>query len=299
MNFKINFAYLFLFLAVLFWAGNFIVGKYASYYQIPPFSLNFYRWFFAWLILLPFTFKEIISKKNYILENYKFYILLGITSVTIFNSIVYYSLNFTQVISGVLMISTIPVMIMFISSILKIERTNIFQILGVICSFVGVILIITKANFDLLVNLDFNKGDLTMVLAMLSWATYSALLKKRKHELSQLSLLEVIITFGLIFLIPIYITEYSLGFEITLNKPFILVLIYVVLFPGLAAFICWIKGISLIGPNRSGVFLHLMPILSALMAMIIFKEKFMLYHLLGAFFILSGIILSNRKSTNA
>ena len=299
MNFKINFAYLFLFLAVLFWAGNFIVGKYASYYQIPPFSLNFYRWFFAWLILLPFTFKEIISKKNYILENYKFYILLGITSVTIFNSIVYYSLNFTQVISGVLMISTIPVMIMFISSILKIERTNIFQILGVICSFVGVILIITKANFDLLVNLDFNKGDLTMVVAMLSWATYSALLKKRKHELSQLSLLEVIITFGLIFLIPIYITEYSLGFEITLNKPFILVLIYVVLFPGLAAFICWIKGISLIGPNRSGVFLHLMPILSALMAMIIFKEKFMLYHLLGAFFILSVIILSNRKSTNA
>ena len=299
MNFKINIAYLFLFLSVLFWAGNFIVGKYASYYQIPPFSLNFYRWFFAWLILLPFTYKEIISKKNYILENYKFYILLGITSVTIFNSIVYYSLNFTQVISGVLMISTIPVMIMFISSILKIERTNIFQILGVICSFVGVILIITKANFDLLVNLDFNKGDLTMVLAMLSWATYSALLKKRKHELSQLSLLEVIITFGLIFLIPIYITEYSLGFEITLNKPFILVLIYVVLFPGLAAFICWIKGISLIGPNRSGVFLHLMPILSALMAMIIFKEKFMLYHLLGAFFILSGIILSNRKSTNA
>jgi len=299
VNFKINIAYLFLFLSVLFWAGNFIVGKYASYYQIPPFSLNFYRWFFAWLILLPFTFKEIISKKNYILENYKFYILLGITSVTIFNSIVYYSLNFTQVISGVLMISTIPVMIMFISSILKIEKTNIFQILGVICSFIGVILIITKANFDLLVNLDFNKGDLTMVVAMLSWATYSALLKKRKHELSQLSLLEVIITFGLIFLIPIYIIEYSLGFEITLNKPFILVLIYVVLFPGLAAFICWIKGISLIGPNRSGVFLHLMPILSALMAMIIFKEKFMLYHLLGAFFILSGIILSNRKSTNA
>ena len=299
MKNKNNLAYLLLFLTTLFWSGNFIVGKAASIYEIPPFSLNFYRWLFAWLILLPFTFKEIISKKNYILENYKFYILLGITSVTIFNSIVYYSLNFTQVISGVLMISTIPVMIMFISSILKIEKTNIFQIFGVICSFVGVMLIITKANFELLVNLDFNKGDLTMVIAMFSWATYSALLKKRKHELSQLSLLEVIITFGLIFLIPIYIAEYNLGFKINLNKPFVLVLIYVVLFPGLASFICWIKGISLIGPNRSGVFLHLMPILSAFMAIIIFKEKFMLYHFLGAIFILSGIILSNRKSTNA
>ena len=97
------------------------------------------------------------------------------------------------------MISTIPVMIMLFSSFLKIEKTNIFQILGVIFSLTGVVLIITKANLLILLNLDFNKGDLTMVLAMLSWALYSALLKKKKHELSQLALLEVIITFGLIF----------------------------------------------------------------------------------------------------
>ena len=296
---KNNSAYIFLFLATFFWAGNFIVGKFASYYQIPPFSLNFYRWFFAWLILAPFTIKEIIKKKNYIIKNYKYYVILGITSVTIFNSIVYYSLNFTQVISGVLMISTIPVMIMFISSILKIEKTNIFQILGVACSFLGVILIVTKANFEILINLDFNKGDITMVLAMLSWATYSALLKKKKHELSQLTLLEVIISFGLLFLIPIYFIEYQTGNTINLDKHFIMVLFYVVLFPGLASFIFWIKGISMIGANRSGVFLHMMPILSAIMAIIIFDEKFMFYHMLGAIFILIGILLSNRKIINA
>ena len=136
---KNNIAYIFLFLATLFWSGNFLVGKFASQYQIPPFSLNFYRWFFAWLILAPFTIQEILKKRKYILENYRYYTVLGITSVTIFNSIVYYSLNFTQVISGVLMISTIPVMIIFISSILKIEKTNIFQILGVTCSFIGVV----------------------------------------------------------------------------------------------------------------------------------------------------------------
>ena len=298
MTNKNNLAYFFLFLATLFWAGNFIVGKFASYYAIPPFSLNFYRWFFAWLILAPFTIQEIIKKKDYIIKNYKYYLILGITSVTIFNSIVYYSLNFTQVISGVLMISTIPVMIIFISSILKIEKTNIFQILGVVCSFIGVILIITKANFEMLINLDFNKGDITMVLAMLSWATYSALLKKKKHNLSQLTLLEVIISFGLLFLIPIYFIEYRMGYKISLDKHFVQVLFYVVLFPGLASFIFWIKGISLIGPNRSGVFLHLMPILSAIMAMIIFDEKFMFYHMLGAIFILTGILLSNKKTKN-
>ena len=293
---KNSLAYLLLFLTTLFWAGNFIVGKLASYYEVPPFSLNFYRWLFAWIILAPFTVPEIIKKKEYIKNNFKLFLILGITSITIFNSIVYYSLNFTQVINGVLMISTIPVMIMLFSFFLKIEKTNIFQILGVIFSLIGVLLIITKANLSILLNLDFNKGDLTMVLAMFSWALYSALLKKKKHGLSQLTLLEVIITFGLIFLIPVYFIEYNMGYIIKLEKPFILILSYVVLFPGLASFILWIKGISLIGVNRSGVFLHLMPILSAIMAMIIFDEKFMFYHMLGAIFILTGILLSNRTA---
>ncbi|MBD1139571.1 DMT family transporter [Pelagibacterales bacterium SAG-MED46] len=288
-------AYIFLLLTVTFWAGNFIVGKLASFYEIPPFSLNFYRWFFAWLILAPFTIPEILKKKEYIIKNYKLFIILGVTSITIFNSIVYYSLNFTQVISGVLMISTIPVMIMFFSSILKIEKTNLFQIIGVILSFIGVITILTKANFEILKNLDFNKGDITMVLAMFSWALYSTLLKKQKYELSQLSLLQTIMSFGLIFLIPVYFIEYKIGFRINLDAPFILILSYVVLFPGLASFILWIKGISLIGANRSGVFLHLMPILSAIMAMIFFSEKFMFYHMLGACFIITGILLSNKK----
>ena len=292
-------AYLYLFLTVTFWAGNFIVGKLASFYDVPPFSLNFYRWFFAWLILAPFTIPEIIEKKEYIFKNYKLFIILGVTSITIFNSIVYYSLNFTQVISGVLMISTIPVMIMLFSSILNIEKTNIFQIIGVIFSFAGVIMIITKADIQILKNLDFNKGDITMVVAMFSWALYSTLLKRQKYEISQISLLQVVITFGLLFLIPIYFIEYQIGSRIILEKPFILILSYVVLFPGLASFLLWIKGISLIGANRSGVFLHLMPILSAIMAMIFFNEKFMFYHMLGACFIIIGILLSNKKLKNA
>ena len=292
-------AYIFLLLTVTFWAGNFIVGKFASLNDVPPFSLNFYRWFFAWLILAPFTLPEIIKKKDYIIKNYKLFIILGVTSITIFNSVVYYSLNFTQVINGVLMISTIPVMIMFISSILKIEKTNIFQIIGVILSFIGVIIIITKVDLEILKNLDFNKGDITMVIAMFSWALYSSLLKKQKYEISQISLLQVLMTFGLVFLMPIYFIEYQFGFRIIMDKPFILIMSYVVLLPGLASFILWIKGISLIGANRSGVFLHLMPILSTIMAMIFFKEKFMFYHMLGACFIILGILLSNQKVKNA
>ena len=295
---KNNSAYIFLILATLFWSGNFIVGKAASFYEIPPFTLNFYRWTFAWLILAPFTLKEIFQKRDYILQNIKLVLILGITSITIFNSIVYYSLNFTQVISGVLMISTIPVMIIFFSWIFKIEKTNTYQILGVIFSLFGVAIIVTKADFDLLINLDFNKGDLWMVVAMFSWAMYSALLRKKKFELSQLSLLEVIISAGLILLVPAYLIEMSLGFKLNINLPFILTLSYVVLFPGLASFICWIKGISIIGSNRSGIFLHLMPIFSTVLAILIFKEKFMNFHLFGAAFIIGGIFLSSKKLKN-
>jgi len=292
-------AYFILILTTIFWSGNFIVGKAASMFQIPPFSLNFYRWFFAGLILLPFTYKEIINNKKYILDNLGFFIILGITSITIFNSIVYYSLYYTQVISGILMISTIPVWIIFISSILNIEKTNIFQILGVILSLIGVIFIITKADLDLIKNLDFNKGDLSMVVAMFSWAIYSALLKSKKYEISQVSLLEVVIICGLIFLIPIYFIEMNMGNQIILGKPFYLILTYVVIFPGLAAFFFWIKGISIIGANRAGIFLHLMPIMGAVMAMLIFDEKFMYYHFLGAIFIVAGITISNKKKLNA
>ncbi len=295
MQNKNNLAYFILILTTIFWSGNFIVGKAASTYDIPPFSLNFYRWFFAGLILFPFTIKELIAKKEYILENIGFFTILGITSITIFNSIVYYSLYYTQVISGILMISTIPVWIIFISSILNIEKTNIFQIIGVIFSLTGVIFIITKADLEIIKNLDFNKGDLSMVVAMFSWAVYSALLKRKKYEISQVTLLQVVIITGLIFLTPIYFIEMYMGNVIVLGIPFVLTLTYVVFFPGLASFFFWIKGISIIGANRAGVFLHLMPIFGAIMAMLIFNERFMFYHIFGAIFIIAGITLSNRK----
>ena len=299
MRNKNNLAYILLILTTLFWSGNFIVGKAASTYEIPPFSLNFYRWLFAGLILLPFTIKEIIEKKDYILNNVGFFIILGVTSITIFNSTVYYSLYYMQVISGVLMISTIPVWIMFISSILGIEKTNRFQIFGVILSLLGVLFIITYSDLEVIKNLAFNRGDLIMASGMFAWALYSALLKKKTYEISQITLLEVVIITGLFFLIPIYVLEMNLGNPIIIGKPFILTLSYVVLFPGLASFFFWIKGIDIIGANRAGVFLHLMPVFGSIMAIILFDEKFMIYHLLGAIFIIAGITLSNKKIKNA
>ena len=104
------------------------------------------------------------------------------------------------------------------------------------------------------------------------------------------------VTVGLIFLVPQFLYEQSIGLDVKINKAFFLILIYVVIFPAIAAYYCWQKAIELIGPNRSSMFIQLMPLFSAIMAIIIFKEKFQLFHFIGASFIISGIYLSNRKT---
>jgi len=106
-------AYLYLTLCTLFWSGNFIVGKVATLFEIPPLTLNFYRWFIAFLILCPFTLKGVIMNFEEIKKNFLVLVIMGFTSISVFNSVVYYSLNYTQVLNGVLMISTIPVFIIF------------------------------------------------------------------------------------------------------------------------------------------------------------------------------------------
>ena len=289
-------AYTFLVFATLFWSGNFIVGKFASLFEIPPLTLNFFRWVMVWFILIPFTFKEIIHKKKYIKENWLLISFMGIITISTFNSVVYFALNYTQVINAVLMLAGIPAVVMILSSIMNIERTNFFQLVGLILSVLGVGTIISNAEIEKILSLNFNKGDLWMLVCVLSWSLYSTLLKKKKFELSQFTFIQLMVTVGLIFLIPQYFYERSIGLEVSINKYFIAILLYVVIFPAIAAYYCWQKAIELIGPNRSAIFVQLMPLFSALMAIFIFNEMFKLYHFIGGTFIISGIYLSNRKT---
>ena len=197
--------------ATLFWAGNFMIGKFAFISNIPPMSLVFLRWSLVWFILLPFTYKEILKKKKEIVNNLPLLLFLGLTSVGLFNSFVYVSLQYTQVINASLFNTAIPAAIILSCFIFKIEKTNFYQLLGLLISVLGILVIITKFNLNILLNLDFNIGDIWMIGAVICWGLYSSFLKKLKLKISLLSFVHIVCACGLIFLLPQFSYEYFQG----------------------------------------------------------------------------------------
>ena len=285
--------------ATLFWAGNFMVGKYAFLVEIPPLSLVFYRWSLVWIVLLPFTYKEIIKYKDTILNNLPLLFLLGFTSVGLFNSFTYLSLIHTQVINSTLFNTAIPAVIILLCFLLKIEKTNKFQILGLIISVLGILSIITKLDIKIFLSLNFNKGDIIMIGGVITWGIYSTLLKKKKFTLPLLTLVHVICTFGLICVFPQFFYEFSQGQFIEFNTNLFYILIFLALFPSIGSYYCWAGAVSIIGANRAGIFLSLIPLFSTIMAIAFYKEQFQFFHLIGAILIVLGLFLSNKEIKNA
>ena len=292
-------AYIMLVCASLFWAGNFMVGKYAFLEEIPPLSLVFYRWSLVWIILLPFTYKEIIKYKDTILNNFPLLFLLGLTSVGLFNSFTYLSLLHTQVINSTLFNAAIPAVIILLCFLFKIEKTNKFQILGLIISVCGIIAIVTKLKLDILLSLNFNKGDLIMIGGVLTWGVYSTLLKKKKFNLPLLTLVHIICTFGLITVFPQYLYELSNGLIVRFDSNLVYTLIFLALFPSIGSYYCWAGAVSIIGANRAGISLSLIPLFSSIMAIAIYGEIFQFFHLIGAILIILGLFLANKEIKNA
>ena len=285
--------------ATLFWAGNFMVGKFAFLTNIPPMSLVFFRWSLVWLILLPFTFKEIIKHKDIIKNNLPLLFFLSLTSVGLFNSFTYLSLVHTQVINASLFNTAIPAIIILLCFLFKIEKTNKFQILGLIISVLGILSIITKLNLEIILSLNFNKGDLIMIGGVITWGLYSSFLKRKTFTLPLLTLVHVLCSFGLIFIFPQFIYEFTQGQTIDFNMNLFYILIFLALFPSIGSYYCWAGAVSIIGANRAGIFLSLIPLFSTIMAIFFYNEQFKFFHLIGAILIILGLFLSNKEIKNA
>ena len=285
--------------ATLFWAGNFTIAKFAYLENIPPNTLAFLRWCLVWIILFPFTYREIFKLKNKIRKNLSVFSILGFTSVCIFTSFTYNALNYTQVINASLFNTAIPVTIILVCFLLKIEKTNIFQLSGLFISVLGILAIITRLDLGILLSLNFNKGDLFMLGAIIAWGIYSAYLRKINFDVSLLALVHIICTFGLAFLLPLFILDIFQGKTIEISNNLFYILVYIALFPSIGSYYCWAGAVAIIGANRAGIFLSLIPLFSTIFAILFYDEKFLFFHLIGSILIILGLFLSNKKIKNA
>lgn len=283
--------YLLLTLTVLFWSGNFILGR-GVHDAIPPIALCFWRWAIALMIILPFAIKPLKSQLGLIRSHWKIISLLAIFSVTIFNSFIYLALHSTLAVNAILVNAMTPIFIVLFSWIGFKDRITILQTFGVIISFFGLLWIISNGNLGNLMPVQFARGDLWTLFAAVSWALYTILLRKKPDKLNPICFLASIIVIGLLFLFPFYLWEIHTGAIIKLTMTSVISVLYVAIFPSVLAYMFWNKAVEIIGATKAGIFIHLMPVFGAIMAYIFLGERLRSYHIAGICLIFSGIYLT-------
>ncbi len=288
-------AYLLLCVSALAWSGNFIVGRYV-HEQVTPVTLSYGRWGLALLILLPFTLRGVLRQRELVWGNLKLIALLGLTGMTLFHSFVYAALESTGAINAALILSLTPVIIVVLSWLLDREQIAPAQAGGIGLSLLGAGVLITRGDASVISALDFNRGDLWMLIAVPNWALYSVLLRRRPAAVEPMVLLTVTIAAGLAFLTPALIFELLRGPDFRFSETTVASIVYVALFASVIAYICWNRGVSVVGANRAGLFMHLVPAFSALLAIVVLGESLLPHHAAGVILIISGIYLTTSRN---
>ncbi len=287
--------YLLLVLTPLFWAGNFLVGR-LVHETVPPVGLAFWRWAVGLLIILPFAWPQIRRDWPVYRANWPIVLVLSILGVSCFNTLLYVGVAQTEAFNASLIQSTMPVWIAVLSFLLFRDRPGRWQIAGIFVSLCGVATIIMRGDPANIGDLAFNPGDVWVLVAVITYGGYSALLRRRP-AVGPLGFLAVTFIVGDLVLVPFYIHEMVvLDRYVPLNGTALATVLYVSLFASVLAYMFWNRGIELIGANRAGVFIHLVPAFVAVGAVTILNEHPQPFHAAGIILILGGVFLTTRRA---
>jgi drug/metabolite transporter (DMT)-like permease len=287
-------AYAGLTLTIFFWAINTVIAK-AVIMEIKPMALSFYRWVLAFIFILPFAIPHL--KKDIILikQNLGILFILSIPSVAVYNSLVYFGAQYTSATNISLVVATMPVMTILFSWVMNREKPFALQAFGIMISIIGVLIIISHGSWQVLSTLSFNPGDLLIVLSIAAWSFYSVLLKKNEINISSISLLTILIFFGILCILPFYVWEFSVfqGFELKITT--VIIFLYLGIFPSIVSYLCWNFGVKAAGASIASVFMYLLPVFTSIIAFIFLNENLFLYHFAGGLLILFGLIMSSLR----
>jgi len=277
-------------------ASNLIIARGGTEF-IPPISLAFWRWLFCFIILLPFTF--VFLKKNF--EHYKKELfklfILGFLGCGICGAFPFIAGTTTTIVNMGIIYSSSPIFIIVITSIFFRERLSLVQLVGIFICLAGVILIIIKANLNLLINLKFTTGDLWMLGASIGWALYTVYIFHWKTNLPILQRFTLISMFGAMSLMPFFLIEELFFLKTNYDSNFFLWVLFAALSPSIVAFLLFNFVNRKLGASITGSVLYLYTVYGAIYGFFFFDEKLEIYHLIGSIMVFIGIFMvkSNDK----
>src|ERR1700674_2967374 len=292
-----NQPYLLLSVTALCWAGNAIVGRLAAGH-IPPVTLSFLRWSIAFLIILPFAWKHLRRDWGAIRARLGTVIVLSVTGISAFNTLQYWALEYTQALNTLLLQSAGPLFIAVWSLLLLGVRLTLAQAFGIAVSLTGVLVILLHGDLFALADIQFNKGDVIFTVALAIFGLYSVLTLKRP-KIHALSFVGFTFGCGAACLIPLLIWELLSRPVMQLDATNLLTLFYVAVFPSTLAYLCFNRGVQLIGANRAAPFFHVIPVFGAVMAIVFLGERPQLFHIIGFALVLTGVFVASRKPASA
>ncbi len=286
--------YLLLTLTPLAWAGNIVAGRGARE-LIAPIDLSFFRWSIALIVLLPLMAPALWRHRHILRARWRYLALMGLLGMAGFHSLVYVAVTHTTALNAALFLSTVPFLIVVVAWALHGTRVSLTQVLALLVSLVGAMVVIMRGDLRTLVELRFNPGDLLMAFAAMVWAVYSVLLQARPKEVPSMALLCAFIFFGVLWLIPIWLmTTEGVG-RYSLSAELVSLLLYVSVIASIIANGFWNIGVAKVGPSTAGIFMQLMPVFAALLAIIFLGERLAFYHLIGIVCVATGVWLFARR----
>jgi drug/metabolite transporter (DMT)-like permease len=279
-------------LTTVFWAGNMTVGRWIAG-QVPPVTLAFLRWAGATIFILPFAWGYVAREWPTVRANWPVLLVLGVTGSGLFNTFQYAALVHTTATSAGIIYASGPIMIALMSHFLNGERIAPLQFSGIALSLLGVVLVLTHGVPLAIAHQGFNRGDVIMLLAVVIWAFYTAYLTRRPR-LHAMTFAAVTYAIAALINLPMSAIELAGGAVLKLTPETGLAILYVAIFPSLVAYLCYNRGVEIIGPAKAGIYMNLVPLLAALFGIVFLGEQPALYHAAGFAFILLGVALVSR-----
>lgn len=286
--------WLLLMLPPLFWAGNFVLGR-AVAGAVPPVALAFWRWVVGALILLPFAWPHLRRDLPVLARHWKIVLLLSGLGIAVFNTFAYIGLAYTTALNGVMIQSAMPVLIVGMSFVFFRDTVTGAQALGIAVSLAGALTLVSRGDLAALAALRFNVGDLWIFAAVTCYAAYTTLLRRRP-DVHGFSFIVVSFLLGALMLLPFVVLETMGGRPMTLSATSLASIGYVAVFASIFAYICFNRAVLLLGANRTGLSIHLIPVFGSILAILFLGERPQWFHGVGIALIATGIMLATRRA---